>query len=68
MGTISLFICHFQKVKKTEEYCTLNITFPYLEAEKNEESSYNTSLLQGDGYPVSGATSQTQEHELLEVY
>jgi hypothetical protein len=35
---------------------------------KNEDSSGNTSWLQGDGYPASAATSQTQEPELLGVY
>jgi hypothetical protein len=28
------------------------IKFPYLETDKNEESSDNTSWLQGDGYPA----------------
>jgi hypothetical protein len=45
-----------------------NITFSYLETDKNEESSDSTSWLQGDGYPALGATSQTREHEPLEVY
>jgi hypothetical protein len=43
------------------------MTVLYLDIDKNDRSD-NTSWSQGDGYPALAATSQTQEHELLEVY